>query len=420
MVIMYTNISVSVFLLLALTLLITLSLIFFRKRNTASNKQVNVVKERKTESSGQVLPNKIVVGTSPESPFVTIESLPSNDDYETAKPLDNQNSTSISRLSAICQLVPPLLVAKEASGKHLMEVLINGELVRAADGNGLRAFAMASDGIKEHARLFEVQNLQNAINVAAIWQVASVVVAQKHLADISRKLDEIKSGVLGISRFLDNQRKARILATYNYLRQIYEAIRGGDLPGAVQYHLESCERDLLEIQHHLEMEYRQKIDKKTEHKELFGTEELTVEISTKIGDLDLLAEDIALCMKTRIAAWHVLSLFPGKPQLKMARSGSIRESLKKFESLSSYCEGKIQHEISAIDAFWNTKTTLSKRRSALFEKCNTIVKTLETNAQNAWLQVQHSEQLMLSNDRPTRLLLQFENGEFVGVRQGSQ
>ena len=66
-----------------------------------------------------------------------------------------------------------------------MEVVINGDLVQASDGDGLRAFAMESGHIKEHARLFDVQKLQNAINAAAIWQVASVVVAQKHLANAS-------------------------------------------------------------------------------------------------------------------------------------------------------------------------------------------------------------------------------------------
>ncbi len=101
------------------------------------------------------------------------------------------------------------------------------ESVPAGDGNGLRAFTVIADGIKEHARVFEVENLQNMINAAAIWQIASVVVAQKHLTDINKKLDEIKDGVLGISRFLDNQRKSRIRSTYDYLGQVSQAIQGG-------------------------------------------------------------------------------------------------------------------------------------------------------------------------------------------------
>lgn len=131
------------------------------------------------------LPSRIIIGTSPKSPLVAIEALPSLEEFETGKQLDAQSNTSIYRLTTLCQSVPSLLVAKEASGKHLMEVVINGDLVQASDGDGLRAFAMESGHIKEHARLFDVQKLQNAINAAAIWQVASVVVAQKHLANAS-------------------------------------------------------------------------------------------------------------------------------------------------------------------------------------------------------------------------------------------
>lgn len=411
--------TISVGLLLVSALLVAILLKIFRKQDKPSVAQVTVASKREINANEDALPCRIIIGENPDFPVVTIEALPSINEYEMAKPLDAQNSTSISRLSALCQAIPSLLVAGEASGKRLMEVVINGDLVRASDGNGLRAFTMASKGIKEHARLFDVQNLQNMINAAAIWQIASVVVAQKHLADISRKLDEIKDGVQGISRFLDNQRKSRIRATYTYLGQVYQAIQGGDLPDTTRIQLENCERDLLEIQHHLEMEYRQKVDKKVEHTETVGTKDLTSGITYKIQELDLLTEDIALCIKTRIAAWHVLSLFPGEPQLKLARRSSIQESIETFASLAPYCEEVMKREISTITSFWNSKDTLAARRKVLTNKCDSTVQTLAHKTQQGRQQVERSEQLMLDNDRPTRLLLQFENGEFVGVQQRS-
>ena len=298
-----------------------------------------------------------------------------------------------------------------------MEVVINGDLVRAADGNGLRAFAMGSDGIKQHARLFDVQHFQNAINAAAVWQIASVIVAQKHLADISRKLDEIKNGVLGISSFLDSERKSGIHGTYTYLGQIYQALQGGEFPSAGRHQLESCERALLEIQHHLVMEYRQEADKKVEHKEKIGTQDLTTDISAKMAKLDLLADDIALCIKTRIAAWHVLSLFPGEPQLKLARRASIEESIETFMSLAPYFEATLNREISAVDAFWNSEETLRERRRSLSKKSDASGRSLQYKAQQARQHIERSDQLMLNNDLPTHLLLQFENGVLVGARQ---
>ena len=317
----------------------------------------------------------------------------------------------------MCQAVPSLLVAGEASGKKLVEVVINGDLVRAGDGNGLRAFAMNGKGIAEHARLFEVGNLQNMINAAAIWQIASVVVAQKHLADISRKLDEIKAEVHNISQFLENQRKSRVLATCDYLGQVYTAIKGGDLPDSARIKLEDCERDLLEIQHHLEMEFRQKVDKKVEHKETFGTEELRKEISNKLSELEGIAGDIVLCLRTRIAAWHVLSLFPGDPQLKVARQANIQKSIDTFSTLAPHFQESLKSEIAAVDSFWNKGSTLEARKQSLTNKCMTSVGILESKVRYCLENVKQSEVLLLEHDQPTRLYLHFEDGELIGARQ---
>lgn len=414
---MYMDFTTLVWVLLVSILLFAPLWMFFGKGNKSSIAQGAVALKGQIKVPEEVVRGRTVIGERPDYPVVTIEALPSTLEYEMAEPLDSRAGTSISRLSALCQAIPSLLVADEASGKRVMEVVINGGLVRASDGNGLRAFTMAPNGIKEHARLFNVQNLQNMIDASAIWQIASVVVAQKHLADISRKLDGIRDGVVGISRFLDNQRKSRLHAIYIYLGQVYQAIQGGDLPSTARNQLENCERDLLEIQNHLEMEYRQKVDRKIQHRETFGTRDLTADIANKMKDIDLLSEDIALCIKTRIAAWHVLSLFPGDPQLKLARRAWIQKSIDTFASLGPYCEEGIKHEISAVYALWNSEETLEARKKTLRRKCDSTVQALEHKAQTGWQQVERSEQLLLENDRPIRLLVQFENGVLVGARQ---
>lgn len=233
----------------------------------------------------EALADQIVIGQIPSAPLITIESFPDLEAFQNAKPIDARSNKPISKLNALFQAAPALLVAGEAHGKRLMEVVINGDLVRAADGNGLRAYARSDGRITEQARLYEAEKLSDMINAAAVWQIASVVVAQKHLADISQKLDDLKNGVDHISEFLDNQRRARIESTYEYLRQAYVALEGGDLPQSVRNQLEDCERDLLEIQRHLSMEYQQKIDKKVEHSEQFGTEDLTKDIGVKVSQL---------------------------------------------------------------------------------------------------------------------------------------
>lgn len=405
----------------SLLLLVAVAWVIFRKGKGFSRESVALIPAQESAMSEIHLPlpkpDRIVIGSNPTLPLVTIEVVPAINGFEKAKPLDPKSNQSISRLSALCQAVPSLMVAGEASGNRLMEVVINGDLVRAADGNGLRAFAMGSKGIAEQARLFEISNLQSIINAAAIWQIASVVVAQKHLADISRKLDEIKAGIQHISQFLANQRKSRVLAIYNYLGQVYLAMKGGGLPDSARIQLESHERELLEIQYHLEMEYRQKIDKKVEHTETFGTEELTNDIGKKISELDELAEDIVLCLKIRIAAWHVMSLVPGDVQLKVARRASIQESIDSLSALVPHLEESLKSEIAAVDSFWNKDSTLDLRKWNLKSKCMTAVGSLESKARQSSEDLIHSEHILLEHGQPTRLYLQFENGELIGARQ---
>lgn len=408
-------------LLLGILLIVAGTWLIIRRRKHRHNqpKSTSVVKNpgfleiKKTESK---VPDRIVIGSNPQLPVMTILPVSENKGLSNLKKLDTNGDKSISRLGAALQAIPSLLVAGEASGKTLMEVVINGDMVRAADGNGLRAFAMNGNKISENARLFEVDKLQNLINAAAIWQVASVVVAQKHLAEISKKLDEIKAGVEHISQFLENQRKARILSAYDYIGEIYLSIKNCEISSSSQIELERCERDLSEIQYHLEMEFRQKIDKKVEHTETWGTEQLTNDIGKKISDLEAISADIAICLKTRIAAWHVLSLFPGNYQHK-ARQESILKSIRSFSELAPYFEEKITSEVDSIDSMWNKSNTLSERRHNLRNKYTSATYSLGDVANKNLEYVSKSADLLLEKDQPTHMYLEFENGSLIGARQ---
>ncbi|SFN45034.1 hypothetical protein SAMN05660284_01520 [Formivibrio citricus] len=365
----------------------------------------------------ETIPDQLIIGQTHLTPLVTINSLLDMDAFENAKPLELECSKPIGKLNALLQAAPSILIAKEAHGKKLMEVVINGDLVRATDGNGLRPFAMSGGKITEQAKLYEADKLQNMINAAAVWQIASVVVAQKHLADISQKLDEIKNKVNNISEFLDNQRKARIQGTYEYLGQVYFSIKEGDLPETARTELENCERDLLEIQCHLENEFKQKLVKRVKHTETFGTEDLTNDIRRKILELEKLTTDITLCMKTRIAAWHVLSLFPGNPHLKIARRQSIEKSINSFSALGIKLKDAMFGEISEIKSVWNMESTLQERRDSLKGRCQAATSLLEGYAKEGMEQISQSEALLLKHDQPSKFVIQIENGQPIEARK---
>jgi hypothetical protein len=358
----------------------------------------------------------IVIGGNAENGAITVQPSQAFSDYETGKHQDPSGNV-LGRLGAALQSVPSLLVAGEAKGKQLYEVVINGQLVRASDGNGLRAFSMGPKGIQEHARLFESGTLQNMINAAAVWQVASVVVAQKHLADISRKLDAITESVSSISRFLDNERQSRIEAAWRYLAQAKSVLSAGETPVSMRIQLEQCEWDLTEIQIHLHKEFRQLLAKPVSHGETVGTEDLARDISGKMTDLEAVLKSLELCLQTRIVAWHVLSLFPGEPALKDVRYRDILQAANDLDTLMPAFDMELERDIGSVDSFFTSGSTLRQRRAALREQAEALSARITAAWSTIDSGIRNAARMLRLHDEPVRLLLQYEDGALTGMRQ---
>ena len=312
-----------------------------------------------------------------------------------------------------------MLAAGEASGKQLMEVVVNGNLVRAADGNGFRAMAMGPKGVKEHARLFDPERLQNILNAGAIWQVASVIVAQKHLVDISKKLDLIAKGVAGLSNFVNDQRRSQIEAAYRYLEQARVTLEAGEFPSSIRMELEHCERDLLAIETHLHKEIKRSLATSVQHAEMIGTEDLAMGISRKIREQEVLLRDLAVCVRTRICAWHVLALFPGEPKLKEARRGDIQKAVRDFAAVSPAFDNAISREIMNMSSRVNLESTLERRRAALKKQAGETVLKIQNTHTAADGMIGDTHALLIRHDTPVRILLQYRDGVLEGASQAA-
>lgn len=363
------------------------------------------------ESSADML----VLGETPDRPFMAVKASADLNVFEGARsepiPLG-----VFSRLSSVLQAVPSLLVANESAGKRLMEVVINGDLTPAS-GGGMRAFAMDGGKIVEQARLFDPGKLQTMINGAAVWQVASVLVAQKHLADISQKLSEIKESLERVSEFMKGERRGKIKGTYDYLAQVARAIQEGQLSPDVRSQLESCERDLLAIQNHLFEEFRADLKKQVKHTETVGTEELTNDIKTKIDNLKAISADMELCLRTRIGAWHVLSAYPGETALINVRRADIQKSCDDMTELSTSLQAELEAEISSVKSRLNFGSTLEKRREMLRDHSRGAKTDIAARARDTVGAIERSMQALLLQHQPTRILLEVDGDRIVSARQ---
>jgi hypothetical protein len=364
------------------------------------------------------LPQKIVIGDSPDRPLLTIEPVTSRKGYMKGRELDTR-SGPFSRLAAIVQAAPSVLVAGKAHGKRLMEITIKGDLVRASDGNGLRAIAMSRDGIKGHGRLFDLDKLRVVINAAAVWQVASVIVAQKHLADINEKLEEIKGAIHRVSEWLANWRNARLNSIYDYFHQVAQAIHAGELSGSVRQQLEACERDLVEIFDHLAREFEQELQVRVEHKEWAGTRELTSKLRDKLEKLDRLARDMQTCLTVRVAGWHLLGMYPGEPQLVQARRASIERSCQRWLELARQMQAALATEISGVRSKVNWRSTLNKRRGALTNRRDEVLAMMSKAAERIEHAMKRTDERFHASDRPTRILVEVQGGAVIGAREAA-
>lgn len=365
-------------------------------------------------AAAEAAPDELLIGESPERAVIAVTPADNRAGFEKAVKLDLQGEL-MSRLSGLLQPATGVL-AGSSGGKRFIKVVIRGDLTVPPDGNGFRTFALKGKKMLKEAALFDAR-LQSMINAAAVWQVASVLVAQKHLADIGQDLQEIKSAVNGISQFLDQQRRARIQSTYDYLAQVARAIGAGAVSSSVRGELERCERDLLEIHRHLLAQFQSVARERVRHTETVGTRNLTRDIAEKISKLDELAADMHMCLRTRIGAWHMLSAFPGETPLIKARRAGIDASCEQMRELGPFVGAELEQDIELVRSRLNRRATLDKRRAELRRKRDGAKRSLAARSTQVVEAIEKTLDQLLLRDEPTRILVAVENGRIVGARQ---
>jgi hypothetical protein len=361
------------------------------------------------------LATEITFGVDSKAPAVTLRPLTDEARFGAARSV-TQPAPVQGRLNAMMQAIPGILVAEQHAGRHLMEVVINGDLIRAADGVGFRAMARGVNGISENARLFDPANLSTLANAGAVWQVASVLVAQKHLADISAKLKSIETGIERLGAFLDSERRSRITGTYSYLEQLYSALNSGHLPMQAAIELESAERDLLSIFDHLSAEYSQELERLAADGDTFGTEDLTNRAVAKVKRLENLASDLQLCLQVRTAAWYVLAVLPDVHGLQQARRRSIEDARGRLLELAESGTAVARAESTRIKSFWNKEETLQVRRQQVLSAGAELHLGIKRGVSAATTELQTMVRALDDSSKPMKLLLAVEDGHVVETR----
>lgn len=354
-------------------------------------------------------------GHDVHQPALTVATIPPSESINTDA-MQEQGLAGISSLSPLLQTLPSLATSAHVASHQYMEVIINGPLASVKDGPGFRGFSLGEKGIKEHAVLMNPDKLNQLVNAGMLLNVASAVLAQKHLADISKKLTEIVEAVLEVSAFQNNARKSEIIGAIQYLQQITPVVIEEQCLPAIRQKLEDIEVQFSALQAHLMTDITAAGDKVTALKDrgLFGSTEITNKIKTQQKILDERIHEWDLAMKVRAQALHLLTHAEGNTKLVRHRQQTIVHNYQEFESVVDKVERQLHQRIQGISALTEQSNTTNANKVSLRKWTTTTLMQQKMAIEEAHSSFgQFQQGLLAEQPQSARLLVEMQDGKPV-------
>ncbi|MGE5120165.1 YaaW family protein [Yersinia enterocolitica] len=348
-------------------------------------------------------------------PALTVATIPPSESINTGA-MQEQDVTGISRLSPLLQTLPSLATSAHVASHQYMEVIINGPLASVKDGPGFRGFSLGEKGIKEHAVLLSPDKLSQLVNAGMLLNVASAVLAQKHLADISKKLTEIVEAVREVSAFQNNARKSEIIGAIQYLQQITPVVIEEQCSPAIRQKLEDIEVQFSALQAHLLTDITAAGDKVAALKDrgLFGSTEITNKIQAQQKILDERIHEWDLAMKVRAQALHLLTHAEGNTTLVRHRQQTIVHNYQEFESVVDKVERQLHQRIQGISALTEQSNTTNANKVLLRKWTTTTLMHQKMAIEEAHSSFGKFQQgLLAEQPQSARLLVEMQDGKPV-------
>lgn len=332
---------------------------------------------------------------------------------------------AVGRLNALLQAAPTTALAAQGVPENVFEVAINGPLLNAKDaaGNAIEGTYRAmknggSGGIKEHGLLIKPENLSNAMNAAAVWQVASVVVAQKHLADISEKLDGIVTTIHRVEGKLDAQRRGALMGAMDTLKEVSVPILQGEHTAHNRQTLEDQYQKMMDKKHEIHQLLRDRINAlpDLQDTQTFGASEFPDKIREEIGEIGTLFQQALLCSRVRFQAWSLLTVLQGEPLLKKERYRTIQQDFDQAfspDGLRSVFEQNVTDLILRVDSKMVFKSTLPNHRTELTKELRSTLSALDQDIRGERSIIAHGEALLSDATQPTRVLVKTKGNQVI-------
>lgn len=314
------------------------------------------------------------------------------------------NKESISGLNHLLNTVPDLLIIKELSDNNYARLNVPlDKLANAKDGDGLRAIILGNKGISENARLYSPEKLQNLINSGALFNLASILVAQKHLADINEKLDEINDNLKDIKEWLQEERKAKITSAYKESCRTYNyhLAKGEKISAEEENLLVNHLKDVQQVYDHIQSDLKkvcrniQECDK-IQSKKLLGL----------LKSFNSAYEELKLCCNA-ILSIYAIFFISSKEQKNLSKMEDIRLETSNFlseivKNLKNHLDKKLKESESILNF---DSTDLANRAFVYNRKFN-----FDENLSHSLDKIQKFTSSFLE-DKSVDIYVSLENGQ---------
>lgn len=333
-----------------------------------------------TETIGEPeVPTRLVLAIDDE-PVFAMTMLDEVDGTKQVTGLRRHEPSAFGRaLEPLMQVAPCMATTAMVGSRQLMEVVIDGSLVAAANGRGFRAMTMGSSGVQQNARLFEPNALHNVANAAAIWQLASVAVAQKHLADISATLKRVEDKVAGVQSMLEEERAALIVGALKYIHSARQAMQQGEFLDRTRDKLEDFEIRLEQAG----MTLLRQMERESESELATDAVGCTGEYRSALVKHRALAEraaELVACAEVRLANWYLCSLYPDRSKMLESRMQQIQQFMVQVGSVKRLLSEAIDADCQKINSRFTSDKTVAERRTHVRNEARSSNETLGEGA----------------------------------------
>ncbi|WP_338469122.1 hypothetical protein V3I01_18445 (plasmid) [Sphingomonas sp. gentR] len=328
----------------------------------------------------------------------------------------------IGRLTALLQAVPAVATAAEVTGMtgtRYMEVVCKGDLVNAISGGGKRAISVV-DGKPVHANLFSADKLTALASASAVMNIASIALAQKHLADISEKLSALSDDVQEVKAFQSDERLADLTAAVAYFEQKAPSIFAGELSTSVLGEIERREGDLLSRQHHLERDLGKAVDGLREVQDggWFTSSDFVDEIDKAQHRINDLLKQLTLCLRARALGWQLLCQFAEGEIGKRRRREDIETSLDQLRESGERIRrvsAVVREKLSAASSLW-AQSAMNGRRLNIIRASDEALSAIFMERERIANGIAKAEEMRTALERPFRMAWKIEDGRVTAVQ----